>query len=298
MADFTIRHFFSVICHLSSVICHLSLRTMTIKIAILDLYNGQPNEGMRCLRAIASGWAEEHGFALILDEFDVRGKRQLPDLSYDLYISSGGPGSPLASGSEWETAYFNWLEMVEEYNEGGRSNSPAKHIFLICHSFQLACRHYGIANVCKRHSEAFGVFPVHQMQAGLTEPVFTKLQDPFYAMDSRIYQVIEPDQVKMKEKGAMILALEKERPHVPYERAIMAIRFSPYCIGTQFHPEADATGMSKYLLRTDKKKKIIETYGHEKWQSMITQLDDPDKIRWTYRHLLPAFLDQAVAALL
>jgi hypothetical protein len=112
-------------------------------------------------------------------------------------------------------------------------------------------------------------------------------------MDSRNYQVIEPDEKKLRALGAAVLALEKERPHVPYERAIMAIRFNKYCVGTQFHPEADAAGMSRYLLREDKKKKIIETYGPEKWQSMITQLDDPDKIRWTYSHLLPAFLDQA-----
>lgn len=268
---------------------------MDVRIALLDLYNGQANEGMRCLRAIAHEWAQRHGHTLTLHEFEVRGETQLPDLSYHLYISSGGPGSPLATGNNWETAYFNWLHAVEHYNI--QATHP-KHIFLICHSFQLACRHYEIANVCKRHSEAFGVFPVHPLEAGIHEPVFTALQDPFYAMDSRNYQVIEPDERKLRAIGASVLALEKERPHVPYERAIMAIRFNQFCIGTQFHPEADAAGMSRYLLREDKKKKIIETYGPEKWQSMMTQLDDPDKIRWTYSHVLPAFLDHAIQSYL
>ncbi|RXK86356.1 type 1 glutamine amidotransferase [Filimonas effusa] len=267
---------------------------MEVRIALLDLYNGQANEGMRCLRAIVNEWAEKNNFQLVLNEYDVRRKIQLPGLSYQIYISSGGPGSPLTTNEAWEKAYFNWLHTVETYNLN-RDILPAKHVFLICHSFQLACRHYELATVCKRHSEAFGVFPVHPTEAGKNDKLLEELADPFYAMDSRLYQVISPDAEKMKNMGAAVLAIEKERPHVPYERALMAIRFSPYCVGTQFHPEADAEGMSRYLLRSDKKKKIIETYGQEKWQSMVTQLDDPDKIRWTYDHLLSVFLDQAIA---
>lgn len=267
---------------------------MHVKIALLDLYNGQANEGMRCLRDIITRWASGSGHQLALDEFDVRRNNAVPDLSYHIYISSGGPGSPMASNQPWESEYFSWLNTLEAYNRR-EQNNPRKHIFLICHSYQLACRYYNIANVCKRHSEAFGVFPVHRIGEGETEPVFGELQNPFYAMDSRLYQVIEPNITRMKNLGMSVLALEKERPHVPYERAVMAIRFSPFCIGTQFHPEADAEGMSRYLLRADKKKKIIETYGREKWQSMITQLDDPEKIRWTYDHLLPSFLSQAIS---
>ncbi len=98
--------------------------------------------------------------------------------------------------------------------------------------------------------------------------------------------------------GAQILCIEKERPHVPFERAVMAVRFNQYMIGTQFHPEADAVGMSMYLQRDDKKQTVIENHGFEKWQSMIEQLNDPDKILYTYTHVLPNFLDEAVGSLL
>ena len=81
------------------------------------------------------------------------------------------------------------------------------------------------------------------------------------------------------------------------ERAIMAIRFNDYFIGTQFHPEADAIGMSMYLQREDKKQTVIDNYGEEKWQSMVDQLNDPDKIMWTYSHILPNFLSQSVKQL-
>src|SRR5205085_2197930 len=94
--------------------------------------------------------------------------------------------------------------------------------------------------------------------------------------------------------GSSILAIEKARPHVPLERAIMAVRFNEYMVGTQFHPEADAVGMSLYLQTTEKKKTVIENHGEVKWQSMIEQLNDPDKIMNTYSHILPNFLNTAV----
>jgi hypothetical protein len=95
-------------------------------------------------------------------------------------------------------------------------------------------------------------------------------------------------------RGAKILCIEKERPHVPYERAIMAMRFNDYFIGTQFHPEADPVGMSMYLQTEEKKKTVVENHGNEKWESMVMQLNDPDKISWTYSHILPNFLNIAV----
>jgi homoserine O-succinyltransferase/O-acetyltransferase len=51
--------------------------------------------------------------------------------------------------------------------------------------------------------------------------------------------------------------------------------------------------MSMYLQREDKKKTVIDNHGEEKWQSMIDHLNDPDKIRYTYTHLLPNFLNIA-----
>lgn len=265
-----------------------------IRIAILDLYEGQPNQGMRCLREIINQWGEYHHLELVWDEFDVRQHRQVPDMSYDIYLSSGGPGSPLESeGSEWESAYFSWLSAVENWNSNPAHTSK-KFVFFICHSFQLICRHYHLAQVTRRKSTAFGVFPVHLTPAAQDETVFSDLNDPFYVVDSRDYQVIQPDYNKLQMMGASILCIEKDRPHVPYERAVMGIRFNPYMIGTQFHPEADAVGMSMYLQTEEKKATVIENHGEEKWKSMIEGLNDPDKIMWTYTHILPNFLNSAL----
>lgn len=275
-----------------------SAEKLPIKIAVLDLYEGFANQGMRCIREILNQFADFHHLDLKVQEFDVRLKNQVPDMSFDIFISSGGPGSPLESeGSEWEKVYFNWLKQVEHWNNNP-ANIQKKYVFFICHSFQLACRHYKTGLVTKRKSTSFGVFPVHLLHDGKEEIVFDNLQDPFYAVDSRDYQVVKPNHNRIKEMGGCILAIEKERPHVAHlERAVMAARFNEYMIGTQFHPEADAVGMSMYLQTEEKKKTVIENHGEEKWKSMIEHLNDPDKILHTYKNVLPNFLRVAVESM-
>jgi len=265
-----------------------------MRVAILDLYEGQENQGMRCIREILNQFAEIHHIDIIRDEYEVRLGKEVPGLDYDVYISSGGPGSPLESeGSEWEKVYFDWLDSVEAFNSDPL-NPLKKQVFFICHSFQLACRHYQVADVVKRKSTSFGVFPIHYLADADSETIFQGLKDPFYAVDSRDYQVIQPRLHKLRERGSKILAIEKARPHVPLERAVMAIRFDENFVGTQFHPEADAIGMSLHLQTPEKKKTVIENHGEAKWQSMIDHLGDPDKIMHTYSHILPNFLKQAV----
>ncbi len=204
-----------------------------IRIAILDLYEGQVNQGMRCIREIINQWSEFNHYEVSWDEFDVRLKNEVPDLTYDIYISSGGPGSPLESiGSEWEVAYFNWLAEIENWNNNP-SHTNKKHCFFICHSFELICRHYSITQISKRKSTSFGVFPVHLLLEGQQEPVFYGLRDPFYVVDSRDWQVVQPDFDKLKMMGADILCVEKYRAHVPYQQSLMSARFNKYKISTQ-----------------------------------------------------------------
>jgi homoserine O-succinyltransferase/O-acetyltransferase len=268
-----------------------------IRIAILDLYAGQANQGMRCIREIINQWSSQHNLDMEYDEFDVRLKNEVPDTTYDIYISSGGPGDPWEKPeNKWDETYFDWINSMLKFNNDP-ANQQKKFVFFICHSFQLAARHFNIGKVCKRNSTAFGVFPIHMLNAAYEEIVFQGLKDPFYSVDSRDYQVIEPNYDALEKIGATLLCIEKSRPHVPYERALMGVRFNEFMIGTQFHPEADAIGMSMYLQTEEKKKTVIDNHGEAKWSSMIEHLNDPDKIMWTYNHILPNFLNQAVGQL-
>jgi homoserine O-succinyltransferase len=264
-----------------------------VKVAILDLYNGHSNQGMRCIRQIIQEFKQLHAIDLRVEEFDVRRESNVPGLDYDVFISTGGPGSPFdGEGTEWEERYFKWLQDVLDWNQS--SVDVKKHVFFICHSFQMACRYFNVGQVCKRKSTAFGVFPVFQIPSMEKEAVFDGLNDPFFVVDSRDYQVIKPDFAQLQEIGGRLLCIEKDRPHVPFERALMGIRFNDYMVGTQFHPEADAVGMSMYLQTEEKKKTVIENHGFEKWSNMIDHLDDPDKILLTYSRILPNFLNYSV----
>ncbi len=268
-----------------------------LRIAILDLYEGAPNQGMRCLRTIVKDWAEANNLQVQADEFDVRLKNELPDTFYDIYISTGGPGDPLISRFEdWDIAWCRWMDKIERWNKNP-ANYQKKHVLFICHSFQLACRYFNAGLITKRKSTAFGVFPIHMLEAGITEPLFEGLKDPFYAVDSRDYQLIQPHHELLNDMGAKILCIEKSRPHIPYERAVMGIRFNEFMVGTQFHPEADASGMSMYLQTEEKRKTVIESHGEDKLISMLKHLNDPDKISWTHSHIVPNFLNQAILEL-
>src|SRR6185295_18852540 len=267
----------------------------SIRIAILDLNEGKPNQGMRCIHQIIDEWEMNNDIQVNRQVFDVRVKNELPDTSFDIYISSGGPGDPISTRYEdWDINWNKWVDEMLRWNDNP-SNKQKKYVFFICHSFQLASRFFNAGILRQRRSTAFGVFPVHMLDDAKGEPVFDGLRDPFYAVDSRDFQLVHPNSEVLKKIGAKILCIEKERPHVPFERAVMGIRFNEYMIGTQFHPEADPIGMSHHLQTEEKRKTVIESYGEEKLKNMLAHLGDPDKIMWTYSHILPNFLNQAVA---
>jgi GMP synthase-like glutamine amidotransferase len=266
-----------------------------VKVAVIDMNKGAANQGMRGIQEILLWYKEEKCEALGFDLFDLRGKGELPGLDYDIYISSGGPGSPYdGEGEQWEASFFALLDGIEAFNQ---SHEDKKHVFLICHSFQLACRKYGLGKVTRRKSNAFGIFPIHLTSEGQRDVIFEGMEEVLYAVDSRDWQVVQPDLLDFSAKGASILALEKERPHVPLERCVMSVRFTSEIVGTQFHPEADPVGMKMYLLREDKKSAITKEHGEAKYLDMLNCLDDPKRIMQTQRLVLPNFLDAALHSL-
>ena len=269
--------------------------TGNYKIAVLDMNAGLPNEGMRCITSLMGEFLSQDGVKGNYDVFEVRNKQEMPDINeYDIFVSSGGPGSPLKMGVEWEEKYFNFLDSILHHN---LSQSQKKHLFLICHSFQLACLHWDVARVTKRRSTSFGIFPIYKTLSGENEVLFKDLKDPFYAVDSRDYQVVGPNEWKLDTLDGKVLCREKIRPNVPLERAVMAIRFSNEIFGVQFHPEADAEGMLRYFGKEEKRNQIVKRHGKKKYLEMITQLDDKSKIWKTNKTLIPTFLKLATEAI-
>jgi homoserine O-succinyltransferase/O-acetyltransferase len=262
----------------------------TYKVAVLDMYNGAANQGMRNILDIL----EDYRVGLKYQVFDIRGKNEVPSLDFDIYISTGGPGSPLLTGEAWEKNYLKLIDTLWRHNQ---RQEQKKHVFFICHSFQMAVQHFGLGEVTRRRSTSFGIFPVHKTQDGVHDPLLETLRDPFWAVDSRDWQVIQPDLRSFDRFGAQLLALEKIRDHVDYERAIMAIRFSDYFFGTQFHPEANAQGMMAYMKQADKKSQIVTNHGLAKYEDMLLHLKDIEKITLTHNTIIPRFLETAIYSL-
>ncbi|MFC3157819.1 hypothetical protein ACFOEQ_04375 [Chryseobacterium arachidis] len=157
----------------------------------------------------------------------------------------------------------------------------------------MASIHWKLGTINRRKSYSFGVMPVHKTEDGEKEFLLENLPDPFYAVDSRAFQFIEPDHDRFEELGMKIVAIEKFRPHINLERAVMAIRFSEEIFGTQFHPEANPAGMIENLKDEKNKEAMIENFGMEKYLETIDRIDDEDKIILTQAQILPRFLNSA-----
>lgn len=263
-----------------------------IKIAVLDMYNGEPNQGMRCIIDIINRFNQMVSFQI----FDIRGKKEFPDISkFDIYISSGGPGNPLEGDGVWDKKYFELIDDLWKWNQ---ENKMKKHVLFICHSFQMACKHFGIAEINKRKDTSFGIMTTHKVNEGLTDILFEGLQNPFYTIDSRDFQVVQPNYKNIKKLGAQIIALEKIRDHVQYERAIMGIRFSKEFVGVQFHPEADPLSFLAHMKNKAFREKIIEMKGKVKYSKMLENLVEEDKIYLTNETIMPNFLRTSINDLL
>lgn len=270
--------------------------TRPIRIAILDLYNGEPNQGMRALRELIEAHSGGYfGQPFSFDVFEVRNKGEVPALDFDVYISSGGPGSPFdGEGKRWELDYFRWLDGAWNHNE--RTDTGRKRVLFICHSFQMMVRFFEVAEVVERRSPSFGIFPVHKTAAGHREVLFAGLPDPFFAADFRHWQVVQPEAWRLRELGASIIALEKERPYIPLERALMGIRLSEEMVGLQFHPEADPPGMDVHFRDAERRAGVIKKYGEAKYLRILRRLGDPNYLYRTYSTVVPMFLRGAAEA--
>lgn len=273
------------------------MRKKEIKVAIIDLYNNEVNEGIRCIKEIVTGANNNIYTAQVnYDIFETRFKNEVPDMSYDIFISSGGPGSPFSGvDQKWERDYFSIVDKIWEHNQG--NNDDKKHIFFICHSFQMMARYFKFAQVKERYEKSFGIHPFRRTDDGKNDPILNNLPDPFFAADFRQFEVVQKDQKVLDELGGKILALELEDENNRHESALMAVRISDEIVGTQFHPEADATSMLYHLKQDERKKYVTEKYGAGRYIEMVAMLEDPDKLKLTRSTVLPTFLDNAIETL-
>ena len=232
-----------------------------IKIATIDLYNNERNEGIRCICEIVSDVKKRsNDFEFSYEVFDTRFKNEVPELDKDIYISSGGPGSPFeGEGTQWEKDYFNLIQKIWDFNQ--KNHERKKYLFFICHSFQMMGRFFKFGSVNQRHSKSFGVMPFTLTKEGKSDYILKELSNPFYAADIRQFQVTDPNKKIIKELGAKILSYEIVDDDEKAQPALAAVRISDEIVGTQFHPEADPESML-FHFKQDERKKQVEMKKH------------------------------------
>ena len=85
---------------------------------------------MRCIREIIRQWKNDTGLPVDSQEFDVRVKNELPDTSFDIYISSGGPGDLISTRYEdWDISWNKWLKEIHPL-ERKPYHTKKKYVFI------------------------------------------------------------------------------------------------------------------------------------------------------------------------
>ncbi len=254
-----------------------------MKIAIIDLYDKEPNIGIPAICEIV----QEHGTHQI-QVFEIRQQGDWPKMKdWDVFISSGGPGDP-AKKFSWSSKWKGFMQSILDYNQTAETPKP---VFMICFSFQLFCHHFELGLASKRDQPSYGSFSCRLTPYGKKDAIMGALSDNFQIADFRSYQITKPHSKNLKKLNAKILAIEKQRPHIDKAQALMAIQFSSCIYGTQFHPEANGDKVKETFEL--EKEKLQNFLGNKQYEKAVKKLDNIEGINQTQTIILPRFLDFA-----
>jgi len=267
--------------------------TFRLKIAVLDMNNGHRNIGIRNIRRIVDNffhflhYSNSH-VEMEVTPFHIRDRGEMPDTSHDIYISSGGPGSPIEGEESWQKQFYSFVDKLLDHN---LTRSNKKYFFGICHSFQLLAKKFDVATISRRDHRNLGIVPIFKTDAGKADPIFEGLNDKFYAFDNRDWQVKDPNERRLKEIGADVISFDGTE--AGSGDTITGIRYSSEIESVQFHPEAEKNGILMRISHPDEKQHIIDILGEEKFDELLDSLSEPNKLMLTYKNILPGFLIRA-----
>ncbi len=128
------------------------------RLCLVDMNDGHVNQAMRCLRTISAAFfrrihSTNPGVPCELVETSPRNTEDDIPGDCDLYLSSGGPGSPFdGDGKAWVHRYYRFLDAVVDAAEDGGPDQRA--LFGVCYSFEMIVRHFKIATMQPRADRA------------------------------------------------------------------------------------------------------------------------------------------------
>lgn len=264
-----------------------------LRLCIVDMNNGHVNQAMRCLRGISAEFLERvrthnPGIACEVVEVSPRDTNAPVPTDCDLYLSSGGPGSPFdGEGEPWTDDFARLVDgIVESAIRGGAGQ---RALFGICYSFELVVHHYRLADVVPRAERKFGVMPIYTTPAGQQHPLLSAFGDRLFAFEHRNWEAVNLDQRRLSALGGKLLARES-RDGVSKGRAILGLEVAPGIEAVQFHPEADRAGVVSWVARPEQAAAFKAVYGEITYQAMLRTLDDPRRLARTHALVIPGWL--------
>ncbi len=271
-----------------------------LRLCLVDMNHGHPNQAMRCFRVLIDGFfakvkAANPGLETTSITVQPRNLLELPPTDCDLYLSSGGPGSPFEhDGEAWLTSYYGWLDSIVERNL--REGSAAPGLLGVCYTFELLINHFKVARMVQRANRKFGVMPIYTTAEGLAHPLTAPFQDRLFAFENRSWEAVDLDERQLRSLGGKLLARES-RDGYSKGLGLHAFEFAPGIEGTQFHPEADKPGVIAWLRKREQAEAFIEAYGAITYQRMLRTLDNPERLAKTFTSLIPGWLTRRFNAL-
>jgi hypothetical protein len=265
-----------------------------LRVSLVDMNNGVPNEAVRCFRRLLEGFSSRVRAAnprlkVVLEHVQPRNLGELPSPDADLVLSTGGPGSPHDGWEEpWCNGYRVFLDSILERAAADAERAPSA--FVVCHSFEIAVQHFRFAEMTRRQDLKFAIFPAYVTEEGRGTDFLMPFADRLFVWEHRRWQAVGLHAARLAQHQGAVLARESRPGQKDKGEALLALRFGPGLEGTQFHPEADRPGVLAWIHRPEHTAALRDAYGHSLLERMMQTLDDPSRLARTYALLIPGWL--------
>jgi homoserine O-succinyltransferase/O-acetyltransferase len=265
-----------------------------LRLSLVDMNNGVPNEAVRCFRRLLDTFANRVRTAnprltIHLEHVQPRNLGELPSRQADLILSSGGPGSPHDGWDEpWCTGYRSFLDSILDRTAQDEERAPKA--FVVCHSFEIAIQHFRFAEMSRRQDLKFAIFPAYLTGDGEVTDYLAPFGERLFVWEHRRFQAVHLDTGRLRNQGGAVLARESRPGNHDKGEALLALRFGPGLEGTQFHPEADRPGVLAWIHRPEHTAALRDAYGNSLLERMMKTLDDPSRLARTFALLVPGWL--------
>jgi homoserine O-succinyltransferase/O-acetyltransferase len=262
---------------------------------------GVENQAMRCLRSVVSHFEsaalrENPRLEIEVTTVSPRDKGELPPPGCDLYVGTGGPGSPLEGpGTAWYDGFCRFVDGVLDEHVAGKP--LARSLFAICYTYELVTMHLDLAEVRPRDARKFGVMPVYTTAAGRMHPLLGPFGDRLFAYEHRNWEVVDLDEPRLGRLSGELLARESREGRDDKGIASLAFHTGGAIEAVQFHPEADLLGILHWLEQPIHAAAFRDAYGEETFQRMHRTIRNPLRVARTHAELIPGWMRRRFNAL-